>query len=95
MAPARHDAAYLPLFVAVAFTPANRGGCRSGAPCWAVFAPPVLLSGLLTELAWSSYLAPRPNRCCAAAGLRPASQPVVYGGWALAWPLLSRHGISR
>jgi hypothetical protein len=84
------------LFVAAVFLrrPLEAAAARVRLPRGLAFGLLVLASGLLTEtLAWlSSYL----TRAAEPALLHPQLaydlllSPVVYGGWALAWPLLMR-----
>ena len=84
------------LFVAAVFLrrPVEAAAERVRLPRGLAFGLLVLASGLLTEtLAWlSSYL----TRASAPALFHPQLaydlllSPVVYGGWALAWPLLMR-----
>lgn len=84
------------LFVAAVFArrPIEAAAARLRLPRALAFAALVLVSGLLTEaLAWtSSYLAraPEPALLHPQLAYDLLLSPVVYGGWALAWPLLMR-----
>ena len=84
------------LFVAAVFLrrPLEAAAGRVRLPRGWAFGLLVLASGLLTEtLAWlSSYLsrAPEPALLHPQLAYDLLLSPVVYGGWALAWPLLMR-----
>ena len=84
------------LFVAAVFLrrPIEAAAARVRLPHGLAFGLLVLASGLLTEtLAWlSSYLAraPEPALLHPQLAYDLLLSPVVYGGWALAWPLLMR-----
>lgn len=84
------------LFVVAVFArrPIEALAARVRVPRALAFAALVLVCGLLTEtLAWtSSYLAraPEPALLHPQLAYDLLLSPVVYGGWALAWPLLMR-----
>jgi hypothetical protein len=84
------------LFVVAVFArrPIEAAAARLRLPRAVSFAALVLLSGLFTEtLAWtSSYLArsPEPALLHPQLAFDLLLSPVVYGGWAMAWPLLMR-----
>lgn len=84
------------LFVAAVFLrrPLEAAAARIRLPRGLAFGLLVLASGLLTEtLAWlSNYLAqaPEPALFHPQLAYDLLLSPVVYGGWALAWPLLMR-----
>jgi len=84
------------LFVAAVFLrrPIEAATARIRLPRGLAFGLLVLAIGLLTEtLAWlSSYLsrAPEPALLHPQLAYDLLLSPVVYGGWALAWPLLMR-----
>jgi hypothetical protein len=84
------------LFVGAVFVrrPIEAAAARVRLSCGLAFGLLVLVSGLLTETLawWSSYLAraPEPALLHPQLAYDLLLSPVVYGGWALAWPLLMR-----